>query len=84
MGVMVSYVVISYSTAYAAKVTGIKKKWIPVIAAATGLVCGIAGHIIGFTSGNIFEDVALGLFSGFSAVGTNEIGKYIFIRKEGE
>lgn len=82
MGVVVGYVVVCYYIAYVTKTAGIKKKWIPVAAATAGLICGIVGHICGFTSGTWIDDIALGIFSGFSAVGTNEIAKYIFIRKE--
>lgn len=82
MGVIVSYVLISYFTAYVAKAWGVKKKWLPVIAASTGLACGIIGYIIHLHGENVFDAIALGIFSGFSAVGTNEIAKYLFIRKE--
>lgn len=82
MVVIVSYVMISYYIAYVAKTAGIKKKWIPVVSATTGLVCGIVGWLLGLHNSGIIDAIALGLFAGFSAVGTNEIAKYLFIRKE--
>lgn len=82
MGVIVAYVAISYYIALVTKTAGVKKKWIPVVSGAAGILCGVVGHIIGMTDGNMLEDIAIGLFSGLSAVGTNEISKYIFVRKE--
>lgn len=79
---VVSFVVISYYVAYVSKVGGIKKKWIPVVAASTGLVCAAVAHFCGIIHGTLMDDIAEGIFSGFAAVGTNEIAKYIFIRKE--
>lgn len=81
MAVVVGYVVVSYYVSYVAKTGGVKKKWLPVIAASSGLVCGIVGHICGITNGVLFDDIALGIFSGFSAVGTNEIVKYTFVKR---
>lgn len=82
MGVIVTYVLISYFTAYVAQTWGVRKKWLPVIAATTGLGCGIVGYLIHLHGEDIFDAIGLGIFSGFSAVGTNEIAKYLFIRKD--
>lgn len=82
MSLLVVYVLISYYVAYVSKVAGIRKKWLPVISASAGLVCGLVGFFIGLHGEDIFDAIALGLFSGFSAVGTNEIAKYVFVRKE--
>lgn len=82
MAVVVTYVMISYFVAYTAKTAGLAKKWVPVVSATAGLVCGIVGYIMGIEGDNILDAIAIGLFSGFSAVGTNEIIKYTFIRKE--
>lgn len=79
---VVSFVVISYYVAYVAKTGGIGRKWLPVIAATTGLVCGAVAHYCGIMHGTLLDDLAEGIFSGFAAVGTNEIAKYIFFRRE--
>lgn len=85
MAIMIEFVVIAYAVSYTAKVAGVKKKWLPVIAAASGLLCAVVSKIIyPSVSDSWFDSIAMGLFSGFSATGTNEIAKYIFIRKEGE
>lgn len=76
------YVMISYFTAYIAKTAGVKKKWLPVVSATTGLVCGIVGYFTGYSGKDLFDALGTGIFSGFSAVGTNEIAKYIFVRRD--
>lgn len=82
MAAIVTYVVISYFSAYTAKVWGVKKKWLPIVSAVTGGCCGVLGWWLGGLSSDFMDSLALGLFSGFSAVGTNEIAKYVFLRKE--
>lgn len=82
LSAVVSYVMVSYATAYVAKTAGVKKKWLPVVSAITGMLCGVYGYFITNISNDLLDSVALGLFSGFSAVGTNEITKYLFVRKE--
>lgn len=82
LSAVVTYVMVSYTTAYVAKTAGVKKKWLPVVSAVTGMLCGVYGYFITGISSDLLDALALGLFSGFSAVGTNEIAKYLFIRKE--
>lgn len=78
-----AYVMIAYYAAEVCKTAGVRKKWLPIISATGGLVCGVIGHLIsGGAIENIFDSISVGLFSGFAAVGTNEIAKYIF-KKEG-
>lgn len=77
-----AYVMIAYYAAEVCKTAGVRKKWLPIIAATGGLICGVVGHFIsGQNVETIFDSISVGLFSGFAAVGTNEIAKYIF-RKE--
>lgn len=76
------YVMLSYFTAYVCKTAGVKKKWLPVVSASTGLICGVVGYVIGYAGRDIFDALGTGIFSGFSAVGTNEIAKYIFVRRD--
>lgn len=74
-----AYVMIAYYAAEVCKNAGVRKKWLPTIAATGGLICGVAGHFIsGQDMVNIFDSISAGLFSGFAAVGTNEIAKYVF------
>lgn len=82
LSAVVTYVMVAYATAYVAKTAGLKKKWLPVVSAITGMLCGVYGFYVNHISSDLLDAVALGLFSGFSAVGTNEIAKYLFIRKE--
>lgn len=83
MAIMIEYVVIAYAVAYTAKVAGVKKKWLPVIAACAGLICAVVSKVIyPDLTQSWFDSIAMGIFSGFSATGTNEIAKYIFMRKE--
>lgn len=62
-------------------------KLIPILVAFIG---GVLGIIIYFTSPevllnarNIYNAILVGIISGFSATGTNQIIKQIFIKKEG-
>lgn len=82
MAVIVTYTIIAYYVAYVAKVGGVKKKWLPAIAATTGMICGVVSYFCGILNTDFLDALGLGLFSGFSATGTNEIAKYIFVRKE--
>lgn len=81
IGITVEYVVVSYAIAFCCKVWGIKKKYLPAIAAVSGGTLGIVCHLLLGVHANWLEALAVGLFSGFSAVGTNEIVKYAFTRK---
>ena len=61
-------------------------KLIPILVAVVG---GVLGVIIYFTSpnilntDNIYNAILLGIISGFSSTGTNQVIKQIFIKKEG-
>ena len=62
-------------------------KLIPILVAFLG---GVLGVIIYFTSSevllnveNVYNAILVGTTSGFSATGTNQIIKQIFIKKEG-
>ena len=62
-------------------------KLIPILVAFIG---GVLGVIIYFTTPeimlnveNIYNAILVGIISGFSATGTNQIIKQIFIKKEG-
>ena len=62
-------------------------KLIPILVAFLG---GVLGVIIYFTTPeimlnveNIYNAILVGIISGFSATGTNQIIKQIFIKKEG-
>ncbi len=73
-------VVICYLIGMTAKATALDNKWIPII-------CGVSGGIIGalallfkmpdFPAEDYFTAVAVGIMSGLTATGVNQIAKQL-------
>lgn len=72
--------VICYLAAEIVKRTPLDNRWIPVI-------CGILGGALGVIAMKVIEDypandiltaIAVGVASGFSATGINQVGKQLF------
>lgn len=82
-----SIIIICYLTALAVKTTALDNKYIPVI-------CGVMGGILGvlamflvpdYPASDYFTAVAIGIVSGLSATGVNQIFKQLgHTEKEGE
>ena len=80
-----SFIIICYLAAMAVKTTALDNKYIPVI-------CGVMGGILGvlamflvpdYPASDYFTAVAIGIVSGLSATGVNQIFKQLG-QKEGE
>jgi len=71
--------IICYLIGMAIKVTPLDNKYIPVIVGVAGGVLGLVGlHIIpDFPAADYMTAVAVGIASGLSAVGINQIGKQL-------
>lgn len=67
--------VICYLIAEAVKLTTLSKKWLPVICGTVGGILGlIALHIISdYPATNYLSAIAIGIVSGFSATGVNQL-----------
>lgn len=82
-----SIIIICYLAAMAVKTTALDNKYIPVI-------CGVMGGILGvlamflvpdYPASDYFTAVAIGIVSGLSATGVNQIFKQLgHTEKEGE
>ena len=69
--------VICYLIGQTVKASGLDNKWIPIIVGASGGVLGIAGSlkIAEFPANDYLTAVAVGIVSGLSATGVNQINK---------
>lgn len=79
IGSVAAIVVIAYLAGMAVKATGINNKWIPIICGALGGVLGVLGMwiISDFPADDYITSVAVGIVSGLSATGINQIGKQL-------
>lgn len=79
IGSVAAIVVIAYLAGMAVKATGINNKWIPIICGALGGVLGVLGMLIipDFPARDYITAVAVGIVSGLSATGINQIGKQL-------
>ena len=79
IGSVAAIVVIAYLAGMAVKATGINNKWIPIICGALGGVLGVLGMwiISDFPADDYITAVAVGIVSGLSATGINQIGKQL-------
>lgn len=68
-----------YAVGYVAKLTKLDNKWIPVICGGVGIVLGILGMycVPGFPASDPITAALVGLASGLSATGINQIGKQL-------
>lgn len=74
-----SITVICYLIGMAIKATKLDNKWIPIIVGVCGLLLGIAGlHIMpDFPAHDVIGAMAVGVVSGLSATGVNQIAKQL-------
>lgn len=71
-----SIIVIVYLVGYIVRNTNIDNKWIPCICGFTGLILGLLGHMLhipDFPAKDWFTAAAVGIVSGFSATGVNQL-----------
>lgn len=72
--------VIAYLVGMAVKSSGLDNKWIPVICGAVGLILGIVGlycNIPDFPAEDPITAAAVGIASGLTATGINQIYKQL-------
>ena len=70
--------VIAYLIGEAVKISPADNKYIPVICGGTGLVLGLVALYAGmpeFPAGDIINAIAVGIVSGLSATGADQIAK---------
>lgn len=82
-----SIVIIVYLIGQVVKATPLDNKWIPVICGACGLALGLIGYAIqipDFPANDWFTAAAVGIVSGFSATGVNQIYKQLFPDKSSD
>lgn len=79
IGSVAAIVVIAYLAGMAVKATGINNKWIPIICGTLGGALGVLGMWIipDFPAGDYITAVSVGIVSGLSATGINQIGKQL-------
>ena len=79
IGSVAAIVVIAYLAGMAVKATGINNKWIPIICGVVGGILGVLGMrlIPDFPAGDWITAAAVGIVSGLSATGINQIGKQL-------
>ena len=73
-------VVMCYLIGSAVKVSRINNKWIPVICGFSGAILGIIAYFFIpdiMPSSNIFDEISVGIISGLSATGINQITKQL-------
>lgn len=72
--------VICYLACEGVKATKLDKKFIPIIAGTLGAILGIVGyltHMPDFPAQDVLTAIAVGIVSGLSATGVNQIGKQL-------
>lgn len=74
-----SIIVICYLTATIVKATGIDNKWIPIICGVSGGILGVVAMLVvpDFPAADYMTAVAIGIVSGLSATGVNQIYKQL-------
>ena len=84
LATVTSIVVICYLVGEAVKLFTINNKYIPVICGIVGGILGVLGmfSIADFPAGDYLSAIAVGIVSGLSATGINQIFKQIGSKKE--
>ena len=72
-------VIMCYLIGIAVKATKLNDKWIPIICGISGALLGVLTYffIPELKSTNLFDTIALGIISGLSATGINQITKQL-------
>lgn len=82
---VVGITVICYLLSEGVKCTGLDNKWIPVICGVIGLIMGLVAFYTGmpdFPAQDPINAAAVGIVSGFSATGINQVYKQLKNNKE--
>jgi O-antigen/teichoic acid export membrane protein len=77
---VVAIVVITYLIGYAAKqIPQVKDNYIPIIVGAAGAILGIIGMYVipDYPANDILNAIAVGIVSGLSSTGVNQIYKQV-------
>ena len=84
LATVTSIVVICYLAGEAVKAFSVNKKYIPVICGIVGGILGVLGmfSIADFPANDYLSAIAVGIVSGLSATGINQIFKQIGSKKE--
>ena len=80
LGAVAAITVLCYLAGTGVKTTPLDNKYIPVICGGTGLVLGLVALYTGmpeFPAQDYFTAVAVGIMSGLTATGVNQIGKQL-------
>lgn len=79
LATVVSIMAICYLIGMTVKISPIDDKWIPIIVGVCGGALGVVGlHVIpGFPADNVVDAIAVGIASGLTATGMNQIGKQL-------
>lgn len=82
---VVAITVIAYAFGMIAKaINGLDNKWIPVICGVVGGILGVVGMNVmpDFPVNDIISAIAVGIVSGLSATGINQLGKQLSSNEE--
>lgn len=79
IGTVVAICAICYLIGMGVKVSPLNDKYIPIIVGVCGGLLGILGLYVipAFPADNILDAIAIGITSGLSATGANQIGKQL-------
>ncbi len=77
-------VIICYLICNAVKATQLDNKWLPVIAGFSGGIIGVVAMAVipEYPANDFITAFAIGVVSGFTATGVNQIAKQFGIKKE--
>lgn len=80
IGSVAAISVICYLIGQFVKALPLDDKWIPIIVGFCGAVLGVVGSLVmpDFPAGDILTAIAVGIVSGLSATGVNQIYKQLF------
>lgn len=79
IGTVVAICAICYFIGMAVKASPINDKYIPIIVGVCGGILGVLGMYVipDFPATNVIDAIAVGISSGLSATGLNQIGKQL-------
>lgn len=79
IGTVVAITVICYLVAEGIKTTPLDNKWIPVICGVIGGILGVVGWrcMSEFPAADVLTAIAVGIVSGLSATGVNQVWKQL-------
>ena len=78
--------VICYLVAQVVKATAVDNKWLPIVCGVTGAALGVAAMFVmpDFAATDYITAIAIGIVSGLSATGVNQIVKQLGGSQEGQ